>query len=245
MRRELLIAASGAVASSAAVGIVGARRWWRTWGHDPAEGAELLAGDDLIATAEAVDTRGITIEAPPEDVWPWLVQMGYGRAGWYSYDVLDMKGKSSVEIVSELQSLAVGDTVPTDPGGGFAVKALEPGQSLVLYADTELMAGRTTHPSEGTPAGVAASGKVLEVATPPEFRVSWAFVVRPLADGRTRLIERVRLHAETTQPGLSFMTPILGFGVFVMMQRQMRGIRERAERLARAGAPIGPAVVPA
>ena len=60
----------------------------------------------------SIDTRTIEVDAAPEDVWPWLVQMGYGRAGWYSYDQMDQKGRSADEIVPEWQGLAVGDTMP-------------------------------------------------------------------------------------------------------------------------------------
>ena len=98
-----------------------------------------LPGDELVPTPTAIDTRGITIDAPPEAVWPWLVQMGYGRAGWYSYDRLDMRGKSVDTIVPKHQALAVGDLMPMSPEAGFEVKVLEPGRALVLYADTALI----------------------------------------------------------------------------------------------------------
>ena len=75
------------------------------------------------------------IDAPPDAVWPWLVQMGYNRAGWYSYDLVDMKGASVDTIVPELQHLAVGDLVPNSPDTSFVVRALEPGRALVLFAD--------------------------------------------------------------------------------------------------------------
>src|SRR6185369_12325462 len=92
------------------------------------------------------ETRGITIDAVVEDVWPWLMQLGYGRGGWYSYDKLDMKGHSATEILPEWQGLQVGDTVPTHPDGGFEVRALEPGRALVLYVDSEI-AGQWKKPT--------------------------------------------------------------------------------------------------
>ena len=98
---RLRIAIAGTVIGTAA-GITLSRvaQWRRTWGIDPREATKPLAGDDLVPVTSAVETRGITIDAPPEAVWPWLVQMGYGRAGWYSYDQLDMKGKSAVDARS-------------------------------------------------------------------------------------------------------------------------------------------------
>jgi hypothetical protein len=224
-----------AVGSAAVAATVGTRRvlaWWRTWGVDPAEAALALPGDDLVADAGANDTRGITIDAPPEAVWPWLLQMGYGRAGWYSWDRLDMKGDSADRILAEHQSLAVGDTVPTDPSGGFLVKVLEPSESLVLYVDAEITAQRrrTGAAGEPVPVGLAASGRFMETATPPDFAASWAFVLRPLDGGRTRLIERVRARMGGPAKGPAFLGSMLGFGVFVMTQKQMTGIRARAER---------------
>ena len=210
-------------------------RWYRTWGIDPAEAGKALPGDELVTDPSASDTRGLTIEAPPEAVWPWLVQMGYGRGGWYSYDAIDMKGASSGTILPEHQSLAVGDVVPTDPGGGFAVKVVEPEHALVLYVDPEVLAARNAAPvpvAHATP-GLAASGRFLETALPPQFTAAWAFVLEPLDGGRTRLLERFRIRLDGASTGSRFLGPLLDFGLFVMTQRQMLGIRARAEKLAR------------
>jgi len=209
----------------------GIRRWWSTWGVDPDEAARTLPGDDLVESALSSDTRGITIEAPAELVWPWLVQMGYGRGGWYSIDQLDMRGPSADHIVEAWQGLAVGDVMPTHPGGGFTVKVLEPGHALVLYADTATMQPLDTAPSEAIPAGLAASGAFLS-ATPAQFAASWTFIVEPLDARRSRLIERVRYWGEEGTPVTKAALSLMGFGVFVMMQRQMIGIRSRAEQLA-------------
>lgn len=223
-------------------------RWRATWGVDPAEAGRVLPGDDLVPDAAAIDTRAITIDAPPEAVWPWLVQMGFGRGGWYSYDRLDMQGRSADAILPEHQSLAVGDIIPTDPGGGFVVRVLEPGRALVLAIDEEILARRGPEAASLTQApGLAASGRFLETAVPPQFRASWAFVLEPVEGGRTRLIERFRAWFGPGTPINPVMAPMLGFGVFVMMRRQLLGIRERAERhpvppaaaLADAGLPAG------
>jgi hypothetical protein len=241
--KKLIAGSVAAVAALAAVGAWRCTRWWRTWGVRPVDSTSALPGDDLIEAPVATDTRGITIAAPPEAVWPWLLQMGYGRAGWYSYDRLDMKGTSADRILPEHQALAVGDIVPTDPAGGFEVKVLDPGRTMVLYVDTALVTARATAmrdgTSETTPAGLAASGKFLETAVPPDFAVSWTFHLRPERDGGTRLIERMRLRAGEGSGATKVLAPVMGFGVFVMMQRQMAGIRERAERN-----PEPPAVAP-
>jgi hypothetical protein len=230
------IVVGSAIAAGSWAAYYAIRQWWATWGADPAEAARPLPGDDLVPVAQSTDTRGITIEAPPSAVWPWLVQMGYGRAGWYSYDRLDMRGRSADEIRPEWQGLAVGDLLPTDAGGGFVVRELEPERALVAFIDTDIAAaqrgtGGVDIPVAAAP-GLAASGRFMGAAMPPTFAVSWSFVLEPLGSDRTRLIERVRLGIEGGSRGTRAMGPVLGFGVFVMMERQMRGIRERAERAA-------------
>jgi len=209
-------------------------RWWRTWGFDPIDAARPLPGDDLVPTPTAIDTRGIIIDAPAEAVWPWLVQMGYERAGWYSYDRMDMRGKSSDRLMPEWQNLGVGDLVPTSSDTGFAVRVVEPGRALVLFSDTGIVASQAAAAADAAerpdvPAGLAASGAILR-QTPQDFAASWAFALEPLDDGRTRLIERFRVRFGAGGPAFRVVAPAMGFGVFVMMQRQMVGIRERAQR---------------
>jgi hypothetical protein len=221
-------------ASIAAVGWAGyasVQRWRTSWGVVDEEADRPLPGDDLVPPVLVSDTRGITIDAPPELVWPWLVQMGYGRGGWYSIDRFDMRGSSATRIVDEWQQLSVGDVVPTHPGGGFAVKVLEPDRALVLYADSALMRPSDETGTADVPTGLAASGAFMS-ATPGDFAASWAFVLEPLGARQTRLIERMRYWGVPGSPLSKVALSIFGFGVFVMMQRQMTGVRTRAERLA-------------
>jgi len=212
--------------------------WWRSWGADPSETDRPLAGDELVPEPTEAETRGLTIDAPPSRVWPWLVQMGFGRAGWYSYDRVDLAGRSSDRIVPEWQPISVGDTMPTHPGGGLVVKTVEPERALVLYLDNAIVqswtARATEHPEGNgkTPANLAAAGALMNAAQPPEFAASWAFVLEPVGEERTRLIERFRVRFSETKPWKRYALPIMGFGVFVMMRKQMLGIRERAEREA-------------
>jgi hypothetical protein len=238
---RLRIAIAGTVIGTAAgITISRVARLRRTWGVEPREAIKPLPGDDLVPVTTAIETRGITIDAPPEAVWPWLVQMGYGRAGWYSYDQLDMKGKSAVKLVPEWGTIAVGDLMPMAPGSGFSVRVVEPGQALVLYADTALVESQAAEAREvakaaellgdapvAVPPGLAASGAFLGTA-PQEFAASWAFVLEPLDGGRTRLIERFRVHFGDGGRQFRIVGPVMGFGVFLMMRRQMLGIGERA-----------------
>lgn len=245
--------AGAAIGTMIGVGVSRTRRWWLNWGINPHETTKALPGDEVVSDPVASETRGITIEASPEHVWPWLVQMGFGRAGWYSYDRLDQRGKSADGIIEAWQTLKVGDIVPTHPGGGFEVVSVEPGHALVLRSDTALVTAQTaaaeaavkaerkalaaadepieTVEAERIPAGLAASGAILG-ATPQEFSASWSFVLEPIGGGRTRLIERFRVWYGESGFGSHVIMPAVGFGVFVMLQRQMVGIKTRAERLA-------------
>jgi hypothetical protein len=233
--RYVVIGVALGTAAGVAAGKV--RGWWKTWGVEADEATKPLAGDEVVPIALGRETRGITIAAPPEAVWPWLVQLGYGRAGWYSYDQLDQRGRSADEIHDEWQTLAVGDIVPTHPGGGFEVVALEPGRALVLKSDTALVTAQAEAAKaaeaglETATVGVQMSGAMLS-GMPRQYAASWAFVLEPLDGGRTRLIERFRIWFDDTTSGPAFVMPLVGFGLFVMMQKQMVGIRERAQRLA-------------
>lgn len=227
-----------------------ARRWRRSWGIDPNEATRALPGDAVVPNPVASETRGITIDASPDQVWPWLVQMGFGKAGWYSYDRLDMRGRSADGIVADWQTLKVGDIVPTHPGGGFEVVEIDPGRALVLRSDTALMTAQaeawaaktaktdavtaSDEPIESVPVGLAASGALLG-ATPQQFAASWTFVIEPIGGGRSRFIERFRVWFGESGMASHVVMPVVGFGVFVMLQKQMVGIKTRAERLAREG----------
>ena len=204
----------------------------QTWGVEPADPDRVLPGDDIIDDPTVTDTRGIYIDAEPAAVWPWLVQMGYDRAGWYSFDRIDMDGQSADAILAEFQGLAEGDTVPTHPGGGFEVRAIEPNEALVLYLDTELVSASSE--GEATPVGLQGAGAMGDMAM-SEFRGTWTFVLEPAPGGRTRLIERLRLWVSEPGAPQRLGLPVMGLGVFVMTRKHMLGLKERAERAAREG----------
>jgi hypothetical protein len=107
------------------------------WGASDAEIAMTIPGDELQTQPIFNATRAITIKAPQEKVWPWLVQMGYKRAGWYGLDLLDNAGiPSARQIVPELQQLAVGDPFPIFQGIDIPVKEIERNHHLLLSSDT-------------------------------------------------------------------------------------------------------------
>lgn len=182
---------------------------------DAVEKSRELPGDELLTDAGGQFTHGITIRAKPDAIWPWLVQMGCRRGGFYSWDALDNGGEPSArEVHPELMKLAVGDVIPTtrEGDGGFEVLRLDAPRVLVLGGlfDTE-------------------AERQLPFASPrpPEFwQVTWTFVLEPLDAESTRLHVRARgsfseggqLHATTIRPVHWFME-----------SAQLRNLKARAE----------------
>ena len=163
--------------ASAAYGFVVRPRLVR-WGASDEEVAGPYPGADLVPEGERAATMAITIDAPPEEVWPWLVQMGWDRGGWYSWDRLDNDGRPSAqEVHPEWQDLAVGDNVKAwSPGGpldAWEVAALEPRRFLGLRGLTDLR-GRNLDPKQPRPSAYVEG--------------LWGFLLNEQATGRTRLV---------------------------------------------------------
>jgi hypothetical protein len=181
------------------------RRQCLTWGATPEEAARELPGDDLLASPDLTATRAITIDAPPADVWPWLVQMGSGRGGVYTYDWIEnlfgLGMHSADEILPEFQELKLGDEFPLGPGRPkMRVEVLEPERALTFRFE--------------------------------DHNWVWTFALLP-SGGRTRLLSRNRIaspHASalTRLFNLLVMEP----GSLVMERKMLLGIKERAQRLA-------------
>lgn len=247
--RAILFALLSAVVTAGAVYFMVVRPRVREWGLDPHEAELPLPGDDLVPQPSAVETRGITIAAPVAKVWPWLIQMGFGRAGWYTYDALTNKGKGPEGILPEFQTLAPGDIMPTHPGGGFVVKAVVPERTLVLYTDAELLRSQAPQVpeqvgGEDSPEPAADTGGASSY---PEFSASWAFYLQPARDGTTRLIERFRAKTPGSGPATAVLGEIMGTGVVLLTRKQMIGIKERVERaeypMTESSVPAEPAAI--
>jgi hypothetical protein len=178
------------------------------WGTTDQERAATLAGDDLIANPDLTATRAITVHAAADQVWPWIAQLGQGRGGFYSYDALEnLVGcdiHSADPIVPQRQEINVGDQVKLHPEVGLGVALVEPGRALVLRG--------------GVPIGTA----------PPPYDFTWTFVLREQPEGTTRLLVRER-YAYTQRWAPLLVEPV-AVVAFVMTQRMLRGIRDRAER---------------
>jgi hypothetical protein len=154
-----------------------------TWGATPEETTGAYPGDELIPDADHWTTMATTLPAPPERVWPWLVQMGLGRGGWYSWDWLDNHGTPSADrIVAHWQHLEVGqhlDRVPKGPTNWWTVAVLEPGRTLVLQGSYGSLTGQGFDSGCGPWPWAWVEGV-------------WGFHPRPAPGGRTRLVARTR-----------------------------------------------------
>ena len=197
-RRKDLLASAAVLLVAGAFG--GYRRWHLGWGASRDERDAAMAGDEVLPVAQFTATRAITIEAPPSRVWPWLTQVGVGRAGFYSYDLIDNRGhRSSDRILGQFQQIQVGD----------------------------LAAPMTDHPSETTSFRVA-SFRPGETLLWSKADSTWAWQLTRLADGTTRLVTRLKVRYRMTLSGIATV-PLIEVGDFPMMRKMLRGIKRRAE----------------
>lgn len=181
------------------------RRWHLRWGSTDDEVASAMPGDAMFPDAPFVSTRSITIAAAPAAVWPWLVQVGCGRAGFYSHDLLDNLARpSATTIVPELQHLEIGQWIPMSPSA-------TPTDRTALRVDSYEV------------------GRWM-LWTKPDS--TWSWRLTPTAAGGTRLVTRIHAVYDWSHPLMAILGVVLmEFGDFAMMRRMLRGIRSRAEAL--------------
>jgi proline iminopeptidase len=187
------------------------------WGATESEARAAFPGAELIPGGTRGGTMAVTIDAPPTRVWPWLVQMGYGRGGWYSWDHLDNWGQSSADrIHPEWQSIKLGDRLPSMPDqkAWWDVAALEPERFLGLRASYDL-AGRPFDPS----------------GTRPRFFTDslWGFRLDPIGQNQTRLVVSGSwaLEPRWLQPLASLL--LLEPAHWIMQMRQFTKLKRLAE----------------
>lgn len=212
-----LTLASAAASVAASLLVTRALRWEQRWGATEEEVAARLTGDGSVAEPAADITRAITIEAPPEQVWPWLVQLGADRGGFYSYDCLEnavgLGIHSADDIVPAWQDLRVGDVVwaTRKRTAGWYVVGLVAHEALVLKA-----------------ANIEA-GRPLSRYEPPGWEFAWIFALSRTATAQTRLLvrERIAFGPRSTRVLMAPVGPVS----FVMTRRMMLGIKRRAEAM--------------
>jgi hypothetical protein len=182
------------------------RRRCLTWGATSDEVTRGLPGDELLADPDILSTRAVTIDAPPSAIWPWLLQMGSGRGGAYTYDWIEnlfgLGMHNANEVLPEFQDVQVGDEFRLGPNRPkMRVEVLDPERMFAFRLEDETWV--------------------------------WSFALFPV-DGMTRLVSRNRIATPNASPrmrlfNLLFMEP----GSLIMERKMLLGIKQRAERLAR------------
>lgn len=221
--RTMRVATGAAVVAGA---VVWTRRRWRDWGSTAEERSRSWPGDDLVAPPTTSQTMAVSIAAPPTEVWRWLVQIGHGRGGMYSYERLEnlfgLDIHNAEGLCEDWQHLEPGDRVVVVPPGrlgmpdgySFPVAQVDPPHHLVLRQ------------------------------APPEhpWNATWTFVIEPDGHGGSRLVSRSRAQRQTGAAGrAASMAALVMEPVIVLMTRRMLlGLAERAERSVRATVPVGP-----
>lgn len=179
------------------------RRWHLTWHATDAEVAAPMPGDGHLPRPAYLSTRAVTIDAPPDRVWPWLVQIGCLRAGFYSDDLLDNLGHpSSRRLMPDLQDLGIGRLVPMSP-----------------------------HPTDATSFRVEAYD-VPHYLLWAKSDSTWSWLLTEETPGRTRVVTRIRAVHDWRNPAAGLLSMLLlELGDFAMVRRMLRGIKHRAESL--------------
>lgn len=180
------------------------RPWQLRWGATDEEIKRAMPGDDIVGQPSFNATRAVTIQATSEQIYPWIVQMGMTRAGWYSYDLLDNLGRPSAEsILPEHQKIQVGDLIPLSPDGkqGMRVKEFQQNQSMVWWDQ--------------------------------KGDSSWVWGIYPEGEAASRLVTRIRVKYRLFSPAL-FFNLLVEFGDLVMMRQCLLGIKRRAEAMPRS-----------
>ena len=175
------------------------------WGASAAEIGRPMAGDELNSDPSFLATRAITIEGSPEEIWPWLLQMGYGRAGFYGYDLLENAGspeglKSADEILPRFQHFVVGDEVPISAVVSMAFHAIEPDRHLIWVGSD----------------------------TPNPGAFTWALY--PLDGNRTRLLSRIRWTYHSTSVTILVLELFTEFADHIAVRKILQGVKQRVER---------------
>ena len=196
-----------ALALMAVILIVSLLPWMDRWGATEDEIAASFTGDELVPSPRITYTRAISINAAPEEIYPWIVQLGAEKGGMYSYswfetNILRCELINADRIHEEWQDLKVGDPMKMCPGTSgpppYEIAIIEPNRAIVM--------------------GHKENGSWVEV---------WQFNLVSQADGTTRLVIRSRNAAE------GLLWDVIRPGEFVMMRGMMLGIKERAEGMTK------------
>ncbi|MBA2679584.1 MAG: hypothetical protein H0U76_14455 [Ktedonobacteraceae bacterium] len=222
MLKKISIGLATLTALAVAIYIRFLRPWYVRWGATDEEVNQSIPGDAEVAQANFQSTRAITMHAQATDIWPWLVQMGQGRGGLYTYTWLEnmvgLRISNVDQILAEFQHLKVGDIIPLEAGGsGYRVGAIEPNQLLELVIQ----------PTD--------SGFMGTVMKQGNGASTWVYLLHELDSEHTRLIVRWRMRWNPSfkAPILVLIRLLLAPVEFVMERKMILGIKKRAERMSK------------
>lgn len=175
------------------------------WGAAAEEVSRAMPGDELVPAPHFCATRGVTIHGTPQQIWPWLAQMGYRRAGFYGYDLIENLGsetgiRSATTILANLQHPKPGDTLPISVVASMTFGSIQPGSYLIWR-------GKASIPSDG----------------------SFVWALYPVDQSHTRLVSRARLRYHWTEPGLLLLDLFTEFADHVAVPRILLGIKAHVE----------------
>jgi hypothetical protein len=195
------------------------------WGATDADLTRSLPGDELVPQPRIETVRAITIKASPAEVWPWLAQIGYKRAGWYSYDLIhrllrvagsvDDPRASANRVIPELQDLKVGDNIKIAPQMAFEVMAIEPQRVMVLYGGVNTSTGEMLEPTKPMP------DRYLST--------SWVWLLEEVDSTSTRLLVSYRQDYNPSRLNRLLYRISGELGAFLMERRTLLGIKHRVE----------------
>jgi hypothetical protein len=212
LRKLFTLSAFGAAAYALVI-----RPWHQHWGATPPEADRTLPGDRLIPDVKWRATHAITIDAPPAAIWPWIVQIGQGRGGFYTYEFLenmmDLDIRNADRILPEHQALAVGDAIPLAPDGpALPVAEIEPNRYLLLHGDTR-----------------DDEGSAPDMGPGQYLNATWLFYLEDGPEGTTRLIERFQMDFNPSPLTWLFYRVFLEPGSFIMERGMLLGLKRRVE----------------
>jgi len=197
-----ILAGVTVVALTMAAYLLWARPYQLQWGATQEEIDRPMPGDELDTHPTFLATRAITIEGTPHEIWPWLVQMGFDRAGYYGYDIIENLGSksgpgSAERIVPELQNVKVGDEVPISAAGSWVFYAIEP-EHYFIWSGTTGTDGFT-----------------------------WALY--PIDENHTRLVSRIRWSHHWSQPNMIVLDLFTEFTDHLAIRKILHGVKGRVE----------------
>ena len=204
--RSACLVAGTAVAGAAATYLTIGRKPCLTWGATDGDVSRTMPGDDLLANPDLLSTRAITINAPPSAIWPWLMQMGSGKGGVYTYDWIEnlfgLNMHSVDEILPEFQDRQVGDVEQLGSSGPrLRVDVLDADRAMVLHSE--------------------------------DGNWAWAFCLYPMNPSQTTLVSRNRIKTpEASSFRRVLQTLVMEPGSLIMERKMLLGIKQRAEALA-------------